>query len=66
MIEISDSPDIKQWSDFVYNHPHGRRWQETACDMSTNEVESMGKGDCNRKFSLGHRKLYYHSNFKKV
>jgi len=27
MIEITDSPDIKQWSEFVYNHPHGNIFQ---------------------------------------
>ena len=27
MIEITDSPDIKQWSEFVYNHPYGNIFQ---------------------------------------
>ena len=27
MIEITDSPDIKQWSEFVYNHSHGNIFQ---------------------------------------
>ena len=27
MIEITDSPDITQWSDFVYNHKHGNIFQ---------------------------------------
>ena len=27
MIEITDSPDIKQWSDFVYNHEYGNIFQ---------------------------------------
>ena len=27
MIEINDSPDTKQWSEFVYNHPHGNIFQ---------------------------------------
>ena len=26
-IEITNSPDIKQWSDFVYNHEHGNIFQ---------------------------------------
>jgi lipid II:glycine glycyltransferase (peptidoglycan interpeptide bridge formation enzyme) len=27
MIEITDSPDREQWSDFVYNHPYGNIFQ---------------------------------------
>lgn len=27
MIEITDSPDTKQWSEFVYNHPYGNIFQ---------------------------------------
>ena len=27
MIEITDSPDIEQWSYFVYNHKHGKIFQ---------------------------------------
>ena len=27
MIEITNSPDTKQWSDFVYNHPQGSIFQ---------------------------------------
>ncbi|CAD6492173.1 MAG: hypothetical protein EMLJLAPB_00227 [Candidatus Argoarchaeum ethanivorans] len=27
MIEITDSPDIKQWGEFIYNHPHGNIFQ---------------------------------------
>jgi len=27
MIEITDSPDIKRWSEFVYNHPKGNVFQ---------------------------------------
>lgn len=27
MIEITDSPDITKWSEFVYNHPHGNIFQ---------------------------------------
>jgi serine/alanine adding enzyme len=27
MIEISDFPDTKQWSKFVYNHPQGNIFQ---------------------------------------
>ena len=27
MIEITDSPDIKQRSEFVYNHPQGNIFQ---------------------------------------
>jgi len=27
MLEITDSPDVKQWSEFVYNHPHGNIFQ---------------------------------------
>ena len=27
MIEITDSPDIKQWSKFTYNHPQGNIFQ---------------------------------------
>ena len=27
MIEITDSPDTKQWSEFVYNHSHGNIFQ---------------------------------------
>lgn len=27
MIEITDSPDTKQWSEFVYNHEHGNIFQ---------------------------------------
>ena len=27
MIEITHSPDITQWSEFVYNHPHGNIFQ---------------------------------------
>jgi len=27
MIEITDSPDTKQWSEFVLNHPHGNIFQ---------------------------------------
>jgi len=27
MIEITDSPDVKQWSEFVYRHPYGNIFQ---------------------------------------
>jgi len=27
MIEITDSPDTKQWCEFVLNHPHGNIFQ---------------------------------------
>jgi len=27
MIDITDSPDIKRWGEFVYNHPHGNIFQ---------------------------------------
>ena len=27
MIEITDSPDVKQWSEFVYGHPYGNIFQ---------------------------------------
>jgi serine/alanine adding enzyme len=27
MTEITDSPDTKQWSEFVYNHPQGNIFQ---------------------------------------
>ena len=27
MVEITDPPDIKQWSKFVYNHPQGNLFQ---------------------------------------
>ena len=27
MLEITNSPDIKQWSEFVYNHPQGNIFQ---------------------------------------
>ena len=27
MIEITDSPDMKQWSEFVLNHPQGNIFQ---------------------------------------
>ena len=27
MIEITDSPDKTQWSEFAYNHPHGNIFQ---------------------------------------
>ena len=27
MIEITDSPDMPQWNEFVYNHPHGNIFQ---------------------------------------
>jgi len=27
MAEITDSPDIKQWSEFIYNHPQGNIFQ---------------------------------------
>jgi len=27
MIEITDSPDIKRWGEFVYNHPKGNIFQ---------------------------------------
>lgn len=27
MIEITNSPDTKQWSEFVLNHPHGNIFQ---------------------------------------
>jgi len=27
MIEITDCRDIKQWGEFVYNHPHGNIFQ---------------------------------------
>ena len=27
MIEITDSPNVKQWGEFVYNHPHGNIFQ---------------------------------------
>ena len=27
MIDIIDSPNVKQWSEFIYNHPHGNIFQ---------------------------------------
>ena len=27
MIEITDSPDTNQWTEFVLNHPHGTIFQ---------------------------------------
>lgn len=30
MIEITDSPDTKQWCEFVLNHPHGNIFQTPA------------------------------------
>jgi hypothetical protein len=43
MIEITDSPDTKQWSDFVHNHPHGNIFQTPEMAECINEQRIMSR-----------------------
>ena len=52
MIEITDSPDVTKWSEFVYNHPHGNIFQAPEIAevyKRTKNYESMSLAAINTK-----------------